>query len=140
MTGTPDLAAAVAAEIDGLHQFFTAWFLGSCPRDSFGRCSEALAADFVQVDPAGRLRRRDELLDALQAAHGCYAGLSFAIQIERTQVRLLPGDLALATYEEWQQFGERRSGRRSSTLFSRGRGPLGVVWRHLHETWMLGRS
>jgi hypothetical protein len=132
-----DLAAAVLTEIDGLHRFFTDWFLGRCPRDraGFARCADALAPDFAQVDPAGRLRRRGALLTALWAAHGCHA--RFAIRIRRPAVRLAHDGLALAVYEEWQRSGAGESRRRSSALFAAASAaPLGVAWLHLHETWI----
>jgi hypothetical protein len=135
---TADLAAAVEAEIDGLHRFFVDWFLGTAEAGAFARCADALDASFVQIDPAGRERPRAALLDALRAARGCYAGLPFAIGIERTQVRLLRAGLALATYEERQWFGERISARRSSALFApAAAAPLGVAWLHLQETWIV---
>jgi hypothetical protein len=140
MSPSPDLPAAVLAEIDGLHRFFVDWFLGRRTNDAagFARCADALAADFVQIDPGGRERPRQALLEALQAAHGCYGELAFDIRIERAQVRIVRADLALATYEEWQQFADRLSARRSTALFAASpAAPLGVAWLHLHETWML---
>jgi hypothetical protein len=142
MSTPGDLGSAALAEIDGLHRFFAEWFLGTCPNEpaNFARCAEALAPAFVQIDPAGRERPRAALLESLRSAHGCYAGLAFAIGIERPQVRLVRAGLALATYNERQQFGARGSLRRSSALLAADKAaPRGVVWLHLHETWMLER-
>lgn len=142
MTAHADLVDAALGEVDGLHRFFVDWFLGTCASDetAFARCADALDPAFVQIDPAGRERPRAALIGALRAAHGCYAGLAFAIRIERLQARLLRPDLALATYEERQQFGGRSSARHSSALFAPApAAPLGVAWLHLHETWVLER-
>jgi len=133
------LAAAALAEIAALHRFFVAWFTGRCPksRASFARVADALAADFVQIDPAGRERRRGPLLAALSAAHGSRAGEPFAIRIVRPRIRLVRRGLALATYEERQRSGGATTRRRSSALFApAASAPGGVAWLHLQETWI----
>ena len=133
------LAAAVLAEIDGLHRCFVAWFLGDCPksRAGFARIADALAPGFVQIDPAGRERRRAPLLALLRAAHGGRAGEAFAIGIVGPKVRLVHRGLALATYEERQRSGATVTRRRSSARFAAARtAPEGVAWLHLQETWI----
>ena len=133
------LAAAALAEIEALHRFFAAWFLGGCPksRASFARVASALAPGFVQIDPQGRTRRRAPLLAALRAAHGCRAGEDFAIRIVRPTIRLVHRGLALATYEERQRSGGTTTRRQSTALFAPApEAPAGVAWLHLQETWI----
>ena len=133
------LAEAVLAEIDLLHRFFVAWFLGSCPksRASFARVADALAPGFVQIDPQGRERRRAPLLAALRVAFGCHAGEDFVIRIVRPKIRLVHRGLALATYEERQRSGGATTRRRSSALFAPApTAPAGVAWLYLQETWI----
>ena len=133
------LAEAALAEIAALHRFFVAWFTGRCPkrREAFARVADALAPGFVQIDPAGRERRRGPLLAALRAAHGSRAGEPFAIRIVRPKIRLVRRGLALATYEERQQSGGATTRRRSSALFApAAAAPGGVAWLHLQETWI----
>ena len=90
------LAEAALAEIVELHRFFVDWFTGHCPKNraGFARVADALAPGFVQVDPAGRERRRGPLLTALRAAHGSRAGEPFAIRIVRPKIRLVRRGLA----------------------------------------------
>ena len=133
------LAEAALAEIVELHRFFVAWFTGRCPksRAGFTRVADALAADFVQIDPAGRERRRGPLLAALRAAHGSRAGEPFAIRIVRPKIRLVRRGLALATYEERQRGAGTTTRRRSTALFQPAEAaPGGVAWLHLQETWI----
>ena len=133
------LAEAVLAEIDGLHRFFVAWFLGSCPksRASFARVADALAPGFVQIDPQGGERRRPALLAVLRAAHGCRAGEDFTIRILRPKIRLVHRSLALAAYEERQSCAGMTTRRRSSALFAPAPAAPGhVAWLHLQETWI----
>jgi hypothetical protein len=135
------LEAAARAEIDGLHRFFEDWFLGRCPKQpaAFARCADALAPTFVLIGPDGEERRRAGVLKGLRAAHGCHAGVAFAIRIRHARVRLFRPGVALATYEEWQRRAGRETARRSSALLASSRAaPLGVAWLHLHETWIAG--
>ena len=135
----PDPGKAALREIKALHRFFEDWFLRRCSNDgtTFARCSAALAAGFVQIDPEGREHRRAALLGMLKAAYGCHAGAPFTIRIKQARVRLTHHGLVLATYEEWQQLAERTTARRSTALFGPApASPLGVEWLHLQETWM----
>ena len=133
------LAAATLTEIVELHRFFVTWFTGRCPksRAGFARVADALAPGFVQIDPAGRQRRRGPLLAALNAAHGSRAGEPFAIRIVRPKIQLVRRGLALATYEERQRCAGAITRRRSSALFApAATAPGGVAWLHLQETWI----
>ena len=59
----------------------------------------------------------------------------FRIWIEGFQLRLVSGNLALATYEEWQEVEGQVTARLSSALFQRKENtPNGLVWLHVHET------
>ena len=61
----------------------------------------------------------------------------FRIWIESFQPRLVAGNLALVTYEEWQEVEGRVTGRLSSALFREMEtAPKGVEWLHVHETWL----
>lgn len=125
-------------EIIGLHQFFEGWFLGRLPQTeaAFGRCATALAADFHIIGPDARLTKRGPLLTGLWQAHGRWH--NGRIWIENVVLRHHQGDLALATYEEWQEIeGQPATARLSSVLFRRETAaPTGLVWLHVHETWM----
>jgi hypothetical protein len=136
---TDALLEEVRAEIVRLHDFFTGWFTGALPGDTFedgvaGRLHPA----FENVQPAGKALTRDVLLNGLRAAHGSNPG--FRIEIRET--RLLGNwpdcGLVLASYVE-AQFGARNTTppdnlRRATVLFERG--AKGLIWRHVHETAM----
>jgi len=125
------------AEIVGLHDFFTRWFGGlSQDRREFARCERALHADFTMVTPDGSLCSRDRTLERIREGHGA-AGPSFAIRIEDVEPLWHESDAILVAYVEVQSGAGRTTRRRSSALLTRsGSDPAGLVWRHLHETWM----
>jgi len=129
----------VAREIEDIHDAFAAWFTASVPADD-GTFERLLArrfeAGFTIVPPHGRATPERELLDGLRGAHGADSGLEIRIR----NVRLLhePGDLAIATYEEWQRTDQPSRPpltARTSTVILRKR-PAGWGWLHVHETWL----
>ena len=59
------------------------------------------------------------------------------IWIENFEVRAVVGDVAVVSYEEWQEIAGQPRGRISSGVFRvRAGTPNGVEWLHLHETWL----
>lgn len=129
----------IQQEIKALHQFFQDWFNGTLPRteESFVRFSSVMGSDFEIVSPQGQLVARSPLLERLEAAHGIYRDQPCRIWVENPRVRQVAADLWLATYEEWQDREGQTRGRLSSALFqARSTAPNGVIWRHVHETWL----
>ena len=128
-----------AREVENLHQFFHDWFVGDLPDtdDAFARLTGALAEDFHIISPSGNVTRRGDLLDNLRDAHGSGRESGVKIWIRGFQVRLVEGEMAVVSYEEWQERGSRKTGRVSTAVLERDPdAPGGVVWRHLHETWL----
>ena len=132
-----DLTRAIAAEIEAIHETFTAWFNGAAAPDTFSsRIENRFAAAFSMVPPGGQLVERAPLLASLRAAHGSHAG----IEIEITGVQVLHdlGDLVIASYEEWQRspapLGAHVTARTSTAILRRAVG--GWQWVHVHETWL----
>ena len=131
-------------EIVELHQFFEDWFNAAlAPTDeSFGRFASVIADDFVMVTPGGSLVERAPLVAGLRASHGRWRGQEPVgrIWIENVRVhRILEGgDLAIATYEEWQEIaGEEIRGRLSTVVLRvKEWAPNGLEWLHVHETWL----
>lgn len=124
-------------EISELHAFFTAWLGGALPDDAatFSRCADTMAPGFAIIGPDGRLTERADLLAALRAGHGRRPGLK--IWIAQPQLRHRHGAQTLVTYQEWQTEGGRTRGRASTALFlDDPRAPHGVLWAHVHETWL----
>lgn len=138
--------AAGRAEIEDLHRFLVGWLGGTLPRTeaAFAAFASVLAPDFAIVGPRGVVTERAALLSELEAAHGVHAGpgKAFAIRIENVALRREGDGIALFTYEEWQDIGGAPANARISTvLFDRhAAAPNGLVWRHLHETWLPGQA
>ena len=134
------------AEIDELHRFLVGWLGGTLPRTeaAFAAFASVLAPDFAIVSPRGVVTERAALLGELEAAHGVHGGpgKAFAIRIENVVLRHDGDGLALFTYEEWQEIGGAAANARISTvLFGRdAAAPNGLVWLHLHETWLPGHA
>lgn len=137
------LAETCETEVQDLHEFFEAWFRGELPRtnDRLARLEAALEADFQQVAPDGTVRDRAAVIDAVAGRHGSRRGDTdpFRIEVEEVDARVELDDVCLLTYEEHQRTDGEWRGRRSSALFEHAPdAPGGVVWRHLHETWLGG--
>lgn len=135
------LAADCRTEVIELHRFFTWWLRGEVPNTdaAFSLVPDALGEDFVLVAPGGGTQERAALLSWLRGAHGSRAGAvrDFRIWIRNYRCRRLGPDHALACYEEWQALDGAERGRLSTAVFRRAADrPNGVVWEHVHETWI----
>lgn len=125
-------------EVIALHQFFEGWFTGRLARHEavFERCCRALAPGFRLLSPRAVVHERQPLLDALWQAHGKKARLRIWIEELACQPVAGRDDLALVTYQEWQDEGGAITCRLSSALMAADAdAPGGVVWLHVHETW-----
>ena len=124
-------------EIVELHQFFQDWFTGVLLADdaAFARFSQVLGDTFIIISPDGRALSRNPLLESLRGMHGAHKGQR--IWIENVQLRHQADNLALVTYEEWQEVAENKTGRLSTVLFQvKPDTPNGLEWLHVHETWL----
>jgi len=129
-----DLAGKANREVEALHQFFVAWFLGE-PAD-FTACEAAFAPDFRMVTPDGAVHERAAVVARLRAARAS-APADFTIAIVEPRVAWQTADAVLLEYVERQYRDGRTSMRRASGLFTgETAAPRGVVWRHLQETWI----
>jgi hypothetical protein len=127
----------IAREIDELHQFFQDWFTGSIPQTeaNFARVTAALAPGFVLISPDGALAEYATVIDWLRKGYGTRPG--FRLWVEKIVPRYAASDLALVTYEEWQQRDDRITARLSSAIFRHcPTAPNGVEWLYVHETWL----
>lgn len=126
------------AEIHELHDFFAAWFNGSLSNTeaSFARLSGVLAESFTFIEShQGRQLSRDEILGSIRAGHGSRPDMRITIE----DVRLLHeiGDTLIASYIERQSTSDTETTRRSTVVFvPQSSAPNGLVWRHVHETWI----
>lgn len=126
-------------EVLDLHQFFADWFNAELANDetTFERLTQALAEDFEIIGPDGRLTTRRDLLPILARSHGGRQELDFSIEIKRPKARKISDELCLVTYEEWQSSNQGNRAWRSTALLRRqDDAPGGVVWLHVHETYL----
>lgn len=127
------LSRAVIREISELHDVFQAWFRGTGP-DNLDRLEAVLDEAFTLVGPDGALIDHPQLLQGLLAARG---SLQVRIDIEDPKVVWYSDRAVLAKYVEVQHDNDHTTRRRSSALFLRTDGaPNGLVWSHVHETWI----
>lgn len=125
------------AEICELHDFFQAWFTGALAdtNENFARFAAVMAEGFAIISPGGVLTERPALLTGLRAAYQRQP--SIRIWTQNHQLRHQVGDLALLTYEEWQESEAGTTARLSTVLFqTQADTPNGVVWLHVQETWL----
>lgn len=134
-----ELARLAADEVEGLHDFFHDWFVAELPDtdEAYARFVDALAEDFTIITPSGAVSNKEGLIALLRESHGSGKERGVKIWIRGFQVRWELGDMVLVNYEEWQELGTTKTGRVSSALLKRDpSAPGGMVWLHLHETWL----
>ncbi len=135
----PSLEDRCRDEVLDLHQFFADWFNGDIANDeaTFARLEKALADDFEIIGPDGRLTTRGDLLPILARAHGGRKALDFSIEVKHPKARKISDALCLITYEEWQSSNQgNRAWRSTAVLRRQDDAPGGVVWLHVHETYL----
>ncbi len=118
-----DIESNCRKEVVELHEFFQQWFTGELPQteEALDRFVSVVAEGFHIVSPAGRIKQRDKILDAVRAG---YRSSAIKIWIKNHTHRLTIGDVALVTYEEWQTSGDETRG-----LSALGRGPCASARR-----------
>lgn len=130
------------AEIIALHDFFQGWLDGTLPaRDAiYARLKDTQDPAFTIIGPDGSLITGQQLFDAFRHAHGTRPG--WRMWIERAELRHSGGDLRVVTYEEWHRQADGVvTARLSTAIFRVSAGaPNGLVWLHVHETWMPGHA
>jgi hypothetical protein len=134
-------AEACAHEIMALHGFFEHWFQAAFadPKQALTRLTDVLAPGFLLVSPGGVVIERERLIEQLAAAYGSWASDDSrgSITVDSIEPRHVQGDLGLLTYVERQRRPAGETVRRSTVLMQRNEAsPNGVVWLHLHETWI----
>ena len=128
-----ELFSAVSSEIIELHIGFERWFCGDGP-EHLDRVEAVLAPEFSMVAPNGIPVQRSEVMANLENARGLH---QIRIEIASQNLVWHSADAVLAGYDEIQHHASFTTRRRSTGLFSReDTAPNGLVWRHVHETWI----
>ncbi|MEO0361001.1 MAG: hypothetical protein AAF322_07830 [Pseudomonadota bacterium] len=127
-------------ETHRLHRWLEDWLTGASPSDAsaFAPFEAAIAPGFEIVSPRGSRTSGPDVVAEIRAAHGA-APPDLKIRVENAAIAHLIGDHALVTYEEWHESGGARSARLATVLYrEEPAAPGGVVWLHVHETWLPG--
>ncbi len=127
----------VAAEIEGLHQFFEDWGAGRMTRSqtNFARFSGVTAPDFHLVSPSGTMVDYAQVEAWIWEMHNTRP--DWRLWVEAVQVTAQRAGLWIVTYEEWQESPAGRTVRFSSALLEAASAtPNGLRWLHVHETWL----
>ena len=126
-------------EVVRLHEVIEAWTTGRLPETyaAFAGFADALGPDFLIINPQGSAEPRGHVVPRFRERHGA-RGPSFRITIDNAALRLTQGDHALVTYQEIWSLGEEPAGTILSSAWLRREdtAPGGVLWLHLHETWL----
>jgi hypothetical protein len=132
-----DIVQRSIREVIELHDFFSVWFRSETAATAdFARCEEAIASDFRMVTPEGSIHQRAEVIARIRAGRAS-AGGGFRIQILQSSVVWQRDDAVLLEYIERQYRERQETNRQSTALFTNATAaPGGVLWRHLHETWI----
>ena len=131
------MISRIENEITQLHRFFVDWYLGNSPvhKEQFVRFTSVLAEGFTLITPKGISLDRQTIIETIRKSYNSRE--DFRIWIENIGIRLQVNDMVLATYEEWQEDQEEITSRISSVLFRERSGtPNGLIWLHVHETWI----
>ena len=124
-------------EVVQLHEFFEGWLGGGLANTeaNFERLTAVMSPDFRIISPEGTVTDYESLLAGLRQGHNARPG--FRLWVKQVEGRLLAPDLALVTYEEWQEIEGVMNARVSTAVFrQKPTAPNGVEWLHVHETWL----
>lgn len=135
----PSFEERCEQEVVELHAFFEAWFNGTVENtdESYARLTGVLAEGFVIIGPSGDVKERETLVDALRTSYKPEGTEPIRIWIEGFRLHHHAGDVAVVTYQEWQQRGAVKRGRlTTAVLRERPGNPNGLEWLHVHETWL----
>lgn len=128
------------AEVRRLHEVIAGWTTGALPNsdEEFAAFSSTLAPGFMIINPEGAAEDREAVVSRFRGLHGTRAARDFRIEIHEPAIRLETADLTLVTYHEhWFEGAEERSVILATALLQPElQAPGGLVWRHLHETWL----
>ncbi len=131
-----DLQKLAEAEIFARHAFFVDWYTGKAVDQDMKDCADSFAPDFRMIWPNGAEHERDPVLELLRGMRGT-KGDAYKIEVKMRHAAQYSPDLVLVTFDEYQWTPEGKNQRRATALFSPDPSvPGGVVWRHLHQTWI----
>ncbi len=120
-------------EVDELHQFFEAYFLGT--ESSIERAEAVFAPEFRFVSVSGIDSDRASTLQMITDGHAHTSNLTITTSDHR--LILHTDEVLVATYIEHHQLSEGANHRLSTVVFvPDATAPNGLQWKHVHETWI----
>ena len=124
-------------EVIELHDFFQAWLEGSAPQTEsvFRRFTDVNDPAFLLIGPHGRA------IDLSAARRWIWEAWNTRpnsrLWTEAHTLRFSTGEMAVMTYHELQLNDGAPNQRLSTVVFRQDpAAPNGLVWVHVHETWM----
>lgn len=131
------MSASWATEVDELHAFFEAYFLGTIPADDMSRFASVLDPDFAIVAPDGSVSDRAATLDAV--GQGYAHTRDFTLTTRDHQLVHADGSTVIGSYIEHHGWADGRQNERLSTVVFRvdETAPNGLRWLRVHETWTI---
>jgi hypothetical protein len=122
-------------EVDELHAFFEAYFLGTLPADDVRRFADVLDPDFTIVGPDGGVSTRAETIAAVNAGHAHTS--DFTLTTKDHQLVHADDSTVIGSYVEHHGWTDGRENERLSTVVFRRDDsmPNGLRWLRVHETW-----
>lgn len=126
----------VEKEVRELHRFFQDWYRGKLDDEAFRRFPGVMGEGFTIILPDASVLPRETIVEAVRSQKGSDAEAE--LWIENVRVIHSESEFVVATYEEWQgREGRDARGRLSTVVFMRDEEtPNGLIWRHVHETWL----
>ncbi|MEM7566199.1 MAG: hypothetical protein AAF321_03110 [Pseudomonadota bacterium] len=130
------LVDKAAREIVERHDAFVAWFTGQGDDALIETMLRCFAPSMVMIGPDGVTIPHGPLMEGLRGERGRREP-EFAITVDSVEPLWTSPDTVLMTYIERQFHQGQHTARRSTTLMLRDDdAPNGVVWAHVHETWL----
>lgn len=121
-------------EINELHEFFEAYFLGTSDK-SLDRMEKALAPEFTMCGPSGEESDRKATLKAVK--QGFAHTMSLRIEIAEAELLFDDASILIAAYNEIHHLADRSNYRRATVVFRHDPdGPNGLRWLRVHESWI----
>lgn len=120
-------------EIDQLHEFFEAYFLGE--QTSLERAEAVLAPEFTIVGPHGIESDRAQTIQMLRDGRAHTTDLTITTSDHRLVAQA--ADLLVATYLEHHRLSDGENRRLSTVVFvPEPDAPNGLLWLRVQETWI----
>ncbi len=136
-----DLEARLYAEVEAVHAFIADWFTGGSAKDqrTFDESlTHRFSPDMQNIQPNGRVRTKEELLQTIFDGHGANRAFTIAIRDFRLLSVSSNCDVAIATYVEDQRNAKNTvppdNLRRSTVVFRIADDAKKITWQHIHET------